>query len=196
MRTVDMYRAMFTSLYTLYDETPEPDKDEKIWEFIEKYMPNYGRNLPPKDTSLMQQFEKYVNKRHKESNIEEDAAFEIVKSFVKERTEFNEFFSTLPLEDWKSLCDLIDASNTVTAVNAMKDAGVYESMVRSGQGDKIMEYIQDHPDLMDKADPQLAMQAMGAMGGMGMSSPAAQPVKKTIHPNMKKKNKNKKKKKK
>ena len=192
MRKADMYRALFTSLYTIYDETPEPDRDPKIWEYIDKYMPNYGRKLPPKDPSLMEKFQKFVDKHHKDAMVDEEEALKTVREFADRYTDFGKVMSGLPLDDWKSLCDLIESSNIVDAVNAMKENGTYESMVRAGQGDKIMDYINDHPDLIENADPGMAMQSMG---GMGMGAAASQPEKKkTVHPNQKKKNKNKKKK--
>ena len=67
-------------------------------------------------------------------------------------------------------------------------------------GDDITAYIRNHPELLEKANPDMAAQAMSmmsglnAMGTMGMMGSSAPAKKVTVHPNQKKKNKKKKKK--
>ena len=118
-------------------------------------------------------------------------------------TEFSDVINQVTMQDWRNLCELIDVSNEVNAVNAMKEAGTYKEMIMSGSsGDDITAYIRNHPELLEKANPDMAAQAMSmmsglnAMGTMGMMGSSAPAKKVTVHPNQKKKNKNKKKKKK
>lgn len=197
MRKADVFRALFSALYTAHDEIPEELRDPKLGDYIDQYMPNFGKNLPPKDNTVMLRFKKFIDKRCKENDVSEEDAYEIAKKFIHDTTDFSEIFNRIPKEDWMSLCELIDIANEVNAVNAMKEEGSYEQMVRSGQGDRVGDYINEHPDLMSKANPNVAMQAMSGMGGMpmgmaGMGTTAAS-TKKTVHPKKKKKQKKKKK---
>ena len=190
MRKVDVFRALFTSLYTANEEMAEEDRNPKLIEYIDKYMPNFGKDEPPKDASVMQQFKKFIDKRCKEDELDEEDGYKYAKGFIHDTTEFGEIFARVNLEDWKSLCDMIDMSNMVNAINAMKDAGTYESMIKNGQGDQIGDYIKAHPELMEKASANVGAGAMSGMGA-GASAAAAKPAKKTVHPNQKKKKKKK-----
>lgn len=203
MRKADVFRAMFSSLFTLHMETPEQYRDPKLQEYIDKYMPNFGKVLPPKDNTVMIKFRKYLDNKFKEDVVDDEEAFKTVKQYIKETTEFSDVINQVTMQDWRNLCELIDVSNEVNAVNAMKEAGTYKEMIMSGSsGDDITAYIRNHPELLEKANPDMAAQAMSmmsglnAMGTMGMMGSSAPAKKVTVHPNQKKKNKNKKKKKK
>ncbi|MBR5228519.1 MAG: hypothetical protein IKV96_01640, partial [Firmicutes bacterium] len=195
MRKADVFRAMFSSLFTLHMETPEQYRDAALQEYIDKYMPNFGKVLPPKDNTVMIKFRKYLDNKCKEDVVDDEEAFKITKQYIKETTAFSDVINQVTLQDWRNLCELIDVSNEVNAVNAMKEAGTYKEMMQSGStGDDITEYIRNHPELLEKANPDMAAQAMSTMAGlnamgtmgMGMSAPAK---KQTIHPNQKKKKK-------
>lgn len=197
MRKSDVFRAMFSALYTVHTEEPDNQRDPELTEYFEKYMPNFGKNEPPKDNTVMISFRKFIDKRCKGDEIEEDEAYKLSRSYLLDNTKFGDVFTQVTEDDWKSLCDLIDMSNMVNAINAMKDEGTYESVVRSGQVHDIGEYIKNNPDIMEKANPDIAAQAMAGMAGMAMGNvsgagavSSAKP-KKTIHPNQKKKKKKK-----
>ncbi|MCR4600310.1 MAG: hypothetical protein K5767_01030 [Clostridia bacterium] len=190
MRKADMFQALFTSLYTLYSEVPEEERDAGLGEYIKKYMPNFTTGEPAADDTVLRKFRKFVDKRNKDDNISEEDAYKIAQEFVHETTDFSDIFRQLPLYDWVSLCDLINMSNTVNAVNNMKDSGEYQSFAQSGRGDGVADYLADHPDLMSRANPQIAADFAAGMAGMPMSSSSA--AKKTVHPSKKKKKKKKK----
>lgn len=99
MTSKNIFIAMYRALDCLYDEHPF----EELGEFLSEANPYLFQDRYAVDPAIQKEFEEFVR-----VDMDTADAYECVKQYLAQRTEFYDTFSDISLEEWIDLCNMID----------------------------------------------------------------------------------------